>query len=60
MKAAKWREFIFGAAIEITAKIVKIANRKGYCISCQAFDLAFEKAKFILELCQVLVQRTFQ
>lgn len=56
MKAAKWREFIFGAAIEIIAKIVKIANRKGYCISCQAFDLAFEKAKFILELCQVLVQ----
>ena len=38
MKAAKSSEFIFGAAAEITAKVVTIAYRKGYCIPCQAFD----------------------
>ena len=43
MKAAKWREFIFGAASEIIAEIVKMVNRMGYCISCQAFS--FRKGK---------------
>ena len=41
MKVVKSSDFIFGAAAEIRAKIVKIANRMGYCFSCQAFDLVF-------------------
>lgn len=43
MKAAKSSDFIFGAAAEIKVKIVKIANRMGYCFSCQAFHLVFER-----------------